>query len=42
MPKKHVINILNEAGFADIEVTNLSAWLGIPWVYLIVARQQIY
>jgi ubiquinone/menaquinone biosynthesis C-methylase UbiE len=40
--KKRVISMLNEAGFADIEVINLSAWLGIPWAYLIMARQRAY
>lgn len=36
--EKHVISVLNEAGFADIEVVSLSAWLGVPWAYMIIAK----
>jgi ubiquinone/menaquinone biosynthesis C-methylase UbiE len=35
--KKQVINMLREAGFADIEIINLNSWLHIPWAYLVVA-----
>jgi ubiquinone/menaquinone biosynthesis C-methylase UbiE len=36
--KKHVTDMLKEAGFADIEIINLTSWLYVPWAYLIVSR----
>jgi ubiquinone/menaquinone biosynthesis C-methylase UbiE len=36
--KKQVMNLLKEAGFADIEIVNLNSWLHIPWAYLVTAR----
>jgi SAM-dependent methyltransferase len=38
--KKEVIDMLKEAGFADIEIINLSSRLYVPWAYLVVARQR--
>jgi cyclopropane fatty-acyl-phospholipid synthase-like methyltransferase len=34
---KRVMNMLKEAGFADIEIINLNSWLYVPWAYLVVA-----
>ena len=36
--KKEVVDMLREAGFADIEITNISSWICIPWAYLVVAQ----
>jgi len=36
--KKQVMDLLKEAGFADIEIVNLNSWLHIPWAYLVMAR----
>jgi cyclopropane fatty-acyl-phospholipid synthase-like methyltransferase len=35
--KKSVSVMLREAGFTDIEITNLNSWLCIPWAYMVVA-----
>jgi len=36
--KKGIMDMLKEAGFADIEIINLGSWLYVPWAYLVVAR----
>jgi SAM-dependent methyltransferase len=36
--RKYVRDTLKEAGFADIEIINLSSWLNIPWAYLVIAQ----
>jgi SAM-dependent methyltransferase len=36
--KERVVDMLREAGFADIEIINLNSWLYIPWAYMVVAR----
>jgi ubiquinone/menaquinone biosynthesis C-methylase UbiE len=36
--KKQVMNMLSQAGFADIEIVNLNSWLHIPWAYMVVAK----
>jgi ubiquinone/menaquinone biosynthesis C-methylase UbiE len=35
---KRVTDMLKEAGFAEIEIVNLSSWLYVPFAYLVVAR----
>jgi len=35
--RKQVLDMLREAGFADIKIINLSSWLYIPWAYVVVA-----
>ena len=37
-PKKRVAQMLKNAGFSDIEMINLSSWLGIPWACLVIAK----
>jgi ubiquinone/menaquinone biosynthesis C-methylase UbiE len=36
--KKHVVEKLKKAGFNDIQLINLSSWLGIPWACLVIAK----
>jgi ubiquinone/menaquinone biosynthesis C-methylase UbiE len=36
--KKCAADMLKNAGFVDIEISNLDSWFHIPWAYLIVCR----
>lgn len=36
--KKQVAAELTKAGFANIEITDVSSWLGIPWAYMATAK----
>jgi ubiquinone/menaquinone biosynthesis C-methylase UbiE len=36
--KKRVVEKLKKAGFNDIQLINLSSWLGIPWACLVIAK----
>jgi len=36
--KKRVARMLKTAGFNNIEMINLSSWLGIPWACLVIAK----
>lgn len=36
--KRSVVNMLKEAGFADIEIINLNSWLYFPWAYMVIAK----
>ncbi|MGD0078503.1 MAG: methyltransferase domain-containing protein [Sedimentisphaerales bacterium] len=35
--RKQVLDMLKEAGFADIKIINLNSWFYIPWAYVVVA-----
>lgn len=36
--KRRVVEKLRKAGFGEIEMINLSSWLGIPWACLVIAK----
>jgi len=36
--KKRIVEKLKKAGFNDIQLINLSSWLGIPWACLVIAK----
>ena len=36
--KKQILELISHAGFKDIEIVNVSSWLGIPWAYMAIAR----
>ena len=37
-PRAKVIQLLRDAGFSEIELVGLNAWLGIPWAWAVVAQ----